>query len=127
MLERKRWSRGSAETQTGQEQPIMGTPLLVPVPKNVMERVGAIKRLSGSCLSGDLCSDFFEEFPKILRQDHRIDRQLGDQLHQGIDAPLCLKKFVQHNYFFGFQDAIATLEIAAFITKNVTGLFGNGV
>jgi hypothetical protein len=35
-LLRNRQSRESAEIQTGQLHPIMGTPLLVPVPKKVI-------------------------------------------------------------------------------------------
>jgi len=36
MLLLKRLSLGSEEVQTSQSQAIMGTPLLVPVPKNVI-------------------------------------------------------------------------------------------
>jgi hypothetical protein len=36
ILERNLVSRGSTDRQTSQSQAIMGTPLLVPVPKNVM-------------------------------------------------------------------------------------------
>ncbi len=35
---RSRRSRGSSERQTGQSQPIMGTPAEVPVPRKVRER-----------------------------------------------------------------------------------------
>jgi hypothetical protein len=40
MLERSRLSFLSGEVQTSQSQPIIGTPLLVPVPKNVILREG---------------------------------------------------------------------------------------
>jgi len=40
MLERRRLSFLSVEVQTSQSQPIMGTPLLVPVPRNVILREG---------------------------------------------------------------------------------------
>ena len=42
MLLRNRLSRRSAEAQTSQGQAIMGTPLLVPVPKNVIVRGGIV-------------------------------------------------------------------------------------
>ena len=38
MLQRERLSRGSSEEQTGQWQPIMGTPVEVPEPRMVMVR-----------------------------------------------------------------------------------------
>jgi hypothetical protein len=40
MLLRRRLSRGSVDVQTSQEQPIMGTPPLVPVPRKVMVSPG---------------------------------------------------------------------------------------
>jgi hypothetical protein len=40
MLERRRLSFLSVEAQTGQGQAIIGTPLLVPVPKNVIFKGG---------------------------------------------------------------------------------------
>jgi hypothetical protein len=40
MLVRSRLSFLLADVQTAQPQPIMGTPLLVPVPKNVMVNGG---------------------------------------------------------------------------------------
>jgi hypothetical protein len=36
---RQRWSRGSSDRQTAQSQPIAGTPVEVPVPRNVMRTV----------------------------------------------------------------------------------------
>jgi hypothetical protein len=39
MLLRKRWSKTLVEVHTSHWQPTMGTPLLVPVPKNVTVRV----------------------------------------------------------------------------------------
>jgi hypothetical protein len=40
MLLRNRLSRRSPELQTRQSHPIIGTPLLVPVPKNVTRSLG---------------------------------------------------------------------------------------
>jgi hypothetical protein len=45
--ERKRRLRGSEEPQTAQEQPITGTPVEVPVPKNV-----SLTSLDGLLLNG---------------------------------------------------------------------------
>jgi hypothetical protein len=42
MLERSRLSFWSPDRQTSQSQPIIGTPLLVPVPRNVMVRGGQV-------------------------------------------------------------------------------------
>ena len=56
----KRLSLGSVEVQTSQSQPIMGTPLLVPVPKNVMVRDG-------------ICTD--QIYGNIGRHGMRISRK----------------------------------------------------
>jgi len=40
MLERNRLSFGFSDVQTAQEQPIIGMPVLVPVPRNVIFNVG---------------------------------------------------------------------------------------
>lgn len=42
MLDRNRLSFGSGEVHTSQSHPIMGTPLLVPVPRKVMVRGGQV-------------------------------------------------------------------------------------
>ena len=36
-----------------------------------------------------------------------------------------LKEFIQHNYFFILQYAIATLESTSFITQNIASFFNN--
>jgi hypothetical protein len=53
MLERRRLSRVSVDVQTAQSQPIIGTPLLVPVPRNVMVSFGTTKSNQAALLVAD--------------------------------------------------------------------------
>src|SRR4051794_23474636 len=78
MLERSRWSRGSALVQTSQRQPMTGTPLLVPVPRMVKVASAAalllaevlVQKLHAVAAQGD-------EGPHGVQLGHRIEFAQG--------------------------------------------------
>lgn len=47
------------------------------------------------------------------------DPQLGNDIDQGADPAFQLEEFVQHHYFFLFEDTVAALKITSFIPHEV--------
>jgi hypothetical protein len=60
----------------------MGTPLLVPVPKNSME------------------SELFIHFPAFQANVIGLNVKVRNEVQQGIDSAFGLKKLIEDHYFF---------------------------
>ena len=82
MLERNRWSRGSADVQTEQRQPIIGTPLLVPVPRNVMLNDGA----TTSTIRRPRCPLVEREHLRTIYEDLRADARAESPTEESVPA-----------------------------------------
>ena len=65
------------------------------------------------------------EFFGFFAQQIGIYVQLGEDIHQCIDAAFYLEEFVEYNHFFGFKDAIAALKSPSFVTKHITCFIGD--
>ena len=107
----------------------MGTPVLVPVPRNVIFKDGMFTRrnyeihgepqrlLFAYCMSGGdyLIIDAANLRAQVLGRDP----QLWDDIDECADATFELKEFVQYYHFSLFEDTIAALEVTALIAYDV--------
>lgn len=100
-----RLSRGSCDKHTVHVQAIMGTPLLVPVPKNVtlMEGVPMKCFRNVNLFLYLLMHEFIIQLLTLVREIIDVDGKQGQKINKGVDAAFCLKKLIEHNHFFSWR------------------------
>jgi hypothetical protein len=118
MLLRSRLSLLSVDAHTAQGQAIIGTPVLVPVPKKVIFNGGLF--ISFTHLMGH-CDYVVVNLFYFWTQHLGIDAQLGDDIDQCADATFQLEEFIQHHHLSLLQNTVAALKITSFVAYDVFG------